>query len=100
MKECWINVYERDMGRVWKDKIGAEKAVSITDGLLGKHLYRLHIKLKDKPGLTREYPYNFETLIWSESRGKYDTYKWPMFRRVVPKYEKHFVGSGKWSDWD
>jgi|SRR5882757_8293742 len=73
MKEYWVNVYYFGLGIKHKYK---KAAVDFGNACLPAPLYRIHVKMKEPWQYKREYEYkfNFDQLIYSETRGRYDTY--------------------------
>lgn len=61
MKEYWVNVYEKDMGRIWITRKQCEFAYTKTDVAMGKLLYRIHVKMKENNLPHYPHKYNLNT---------------------------------------
>lgn len=77
MKECWINVWKRPVCQ--NNSIYGIKYESVYLSYIKNAIgydrkeiaYRIHVKMKDKVGLSREYCYQFKYLKaspWSDGR--------------------------------
>lgn len=70
MKEYWVNVYDcihyNDLGRKWPNR---GECLGRTRHYMDRPLsYRLHVKMKDKPGMSRSYYWTYSS--WKSMGGE------------------------------